>query len=198
MHNAKIFYELENTCIFETYKSIAISFLILNFIFQKLFSCSSCGADGQATCASYFNTTKTIPAYKQIYRWITSIRIGYNKYEPTTPYLVKKGYYLGIYYPGSGRIALNTNDRIIYSDYQWKFNTKTLSNLPVKASRFYFNALVNSYYYKNTTVLYFESAIDQMYKVYNITFQVPGSSFSVNKSVIYRESIIIELFGIFF
>ena len=152
-----------------------------------MFSCSSCGADGQTTCASYFNTTKTIPAYKQIYRWISTVRIGYNKYEPTTPCLVKKGYYLGVYFPGSGRIGLNTNENIIYYDYQWKLNTKTLSNLAVKASRFYFNAITNSYYYKNTTVLNFESVIDQMYKVYNISFQVLDSSFSINKSVIYRK-----------
>ena len=165
---------------------------------KKLFSCSSCGADGQETCASYFNRTKTIPSYTQITSWSTSISGGYNKYELFSPYQVKKGNYLGFSLAKSGRIALNINDDIIYYDYQWSINTKPLNFLPVKASRFYFNAITNSYYYKSRKVLNFEFAVDQMYKVYNISFQVPGSSLSVNKSVIYREPKIINLFVIFF
>ena len=152
-----------------------------------MFSCSSCGADGQVTCASYFNTTKTIPSYTKIIGWASNIIVGYNKYEINTPYQVRKGNYLGISLDSTGGIGLNTNDDVFYYDYQWKFNTKTLSNLPVKASRFYFNVITNSYYYKSTTFLNFESAIDQMYKVFNISFQVLGSSFSVNKSAVYRE-----------
>jgi hypothetical protein len=172
-----------------------MNFLILNSNFKKLFSCSSCGADGQETCASFFNTTKTIPSYTQITSWTTTIKVGYNKYELFYPYQVRKGNYLGFSLASSGRIALNTNDDIIYYDYQWKLNTKPLSNVPVKASRFYFNAITNSYYYKNTTVLNIESEIDQMYKVFNISFQVLGSSLSVNKSIIYREAIVFFIYA---
>jgi hypothetical protein len=78
-----------------------------------------------------------------------------------------------------GLIALNTNENTTYYDFQWKFNTRILLDLPVKSSRFYLNAITNSFYYKISTFLDFQSSIDQ---IGNITFQVLNSSYS--KSII--------------
>lgn len=154
-----------------------------------MFSCDSCGAEGQTSCSSFFNTTKTIPSYKQLASWNTTIKLGYNKYEFLKPYPVKKGNYLGFSLTNSAMIALNTNENLTFFDFEWKFNTQTLTNLPIKAARFYLNAILNSYYYRTLTVFKSESLMDEYYKVFVFNFRVLNSSFSVNKSFTYSKTI---------
>ena len=156
----------------------------------KLFSCDSCGVEDQTSCSSLFNKTKSIPSYKQIASWNTAIKVGYNKYELLKPFPVKKGNYLGFSLTNSARIALNTNENLTYFDFEWKLNTKGLTNLPVKAARFYFNAIINSYYYKTLSLFQSESLIDQYYQVIVFNFRVLNSSYSVNKSIIYSKIIL--------
>ena len=89
--------------------------------------------------------------------WTFNVTKGYNRIN-ITQQACKKGYYLSMYYNGTARVALNTNNPnnqyFTYSDMYWWYNAKAalLFNL-TQTWRYYVNALIDTTYYLNTMTL---------------------------------------------
>ena len=123
-------------------------------------STTYCGTTNKDSCAYYYNKnagSSSVPSYTKVTSWTLNIYYGYNKLKINT-YPCKKGYYLSMYYGGSGKVALNTNNPnnqfFTYTDMYWWYGSKGayLFNL-TQTWRYYVNALIDTTYYLNSMTL---------------------------------------------
>lgn len=122
-------------------------FLECTFPYFKIYKFNTCGTID--SCGYTFQLNQTLPLFVTTNSYALNANLGYNKINISIPITIKKGSILVVQYNSTGRLAVQNNKSLMYSDY-YITNSKTLVKLDSTTNTgVYLNALVDDlYYYK--------------------------------------------------